>query len=193
MTESIAAIIWLAGIVVWTIIRWPYRKKARKTEVVTDRTSLAERTALALCIVGLVVLPAIHLATGLFEFANYGFQPHAAWLGTIAMLGFLVFFYFSHKHLARNWSVTLEIRKDHELVQHGVYRYIRHPMYTSFWLWGIAQALLIPNWIAGCAGVVSVAWLYFSRIDKEEAMMLSQFGEAYNEYKKRTGRLIPRI
>ena len=54
--------------------------------------------------------------------------------------------------LGRNWSITLEIRDSHRLVTDGLYRYVRHPMYTSFWLWAIAQALLIPNWIAGLQG-----------------------------------------
>ena len=38
------------------------------------------------------------------------------------------------------------------LVTNGIYRRIRHPMYSAFWLWAIAQALLLPNWIAGPAG-----------------------------------------
>ena len=109
------------------------------------------------------------------------------------MVAFLHMFYFSHKHLARNWSVTLEIRKNHELVDNGIYRLIRHPMYTSFWLWGLAQFLLIPNWIAGPAGLASVALLYFGRIEEEEKMMHEQFGEAYREYCNRTYRLWPKL
>lgn len=193
MTEDAAAIIWALGIGAWLVIRQPYRRKARKTEVVADQRSLSERTMLGLCIVGLVAIPALHLLTPLLGFANYGFTPLAGWVGMLVMIGFLALFYLSHKHLARNWSVTLEIRKDHKLVDHGVYSRIRHPMYTSFWLWGLAQALLIPNWIAGFAGLASVALLYFSRVSKEEAMMRQQFGPDYDAYCTRTGRLIPRL
>ena len=63
----------------------------------------------------------------------------------------------------------------------------------SFWLWGIAQALLIPNWVAGFSGIVAVAILYFSRIRNEEAMMRQQFGNAYDDYCKRTKRLVPKL
>ena len=193
MTEEFAALIWLAGIIAWTAIRWPHRRKARKTETVTDQRSAMEKAALALTIVGLVILPAVHLATGLFGFANTPFWPGAGWLGLIVMAGFLYMFYRSHKDLARNWSVSLEIRKDHQLVDTGAYRLIRHPMYTSFWMWGIAQYLLIPNWIAGLSGLLSVAILYFSRIGAEERMMHQQFGEAYEDYCKRTYRLLPKL
>jgi protein-S-isoprenylcysteine O-methyltransferase Ste14 len=193
MTATIAAMIWAAGIIAWTVIRWPHRRKARKTETVTDNRSAVEITALGLTIIGLVVLPAIHLATGLFEFANTGFRPAAGWLGMIAMVAFLYMFYRSHKDLARNWSVSLEIRKDHQLIDTGVYSKIRHPMYTSFWLWGIAQFLLVPNWIAGLSGLASVAFLYFSRIGAEEKMMHQQFGDAYEEYCRKTYRLLPKL
>ena len=193
MSEDVAAVIWGLGIIVWAIIRLPHRRRARKIQVVQERKSLGEQVSLGLCIVGLVVVPIIHLATQVLEFANYPFVPAMGWMGLVTMVGFLILFYLCHKHLAKNWSVTLEIRKDHELIQTGVYRLVRHPMYTSFFLWGIAQALLIPNWIAGLSGLATVAWLYFSRIDEEEAMMIEQFGKAYDNYSQRTSRLIPKL
>ncbi|NKB50688.1 MAG: isoprenylcysteine carboxylmethyltransferase family protein [Rhizobiaceae bacterium] len=193
MTQMTAALIWAAGIVVWTIIRWPHRRKARRMQTVTDKRSTMERISLGLTILGLVILPALHLSTGLFEFANTSFWSSAGWLGLVAMIAFLYLFYRSHKDLARNWSVSLEIRKDHQLVDTGVYKNVRHPMYASFWLWGIAQFLLIPNWIAGLSGLFSIAVLYFSRIGAEERMMHQQFGAAYEEYCRNTYRLIPKL
>ena len=193
MTPTIAAIIWCAGIILWTVIRFPHRRKAKKTSVVADRRSPAETFALTACIVGLVGIPALHLLLKPFQFADYSFAPVLGWIGLTTMVAFLVMFHLSHKHLAKNWSVTLEIREDHKLVDTGIYSKIRHPMYTSFWLWGIAQALLLPNWIAGFAGLASVAWLYFSRIDNEEAMMRQQFGVEYDEYSLRTHRLVPKL
>ena len=73
------------------------------------------------------------------------------------MLAALWLFWRSHADLGQNWSVSLEIRKDHRIVQHGVYRLIRHPMYASIWLWSIAQALLLANWLAGWSAVVPFA------------------------------------
>ena len=52
-------------------------------------------------------------------------------------------------------------------------------MYTAFWLWAVAQALLLPNWIAGLSGLVGFGTLYFMRIEKEERLMLETFGEAF--------------
>lgn len=193
MSAAMAAGIWAAGIIGWLIIRWPYRRRARRIETVTDNRSQKEKALLGLTIIGLVVIPGLHLATGIFSFANIPFSPFAASLGLVAMVGFLILFHLSHKHLARNWSVSLEIRKDHELVDTGIYSKIRHPMYTSFWLWGISQFLLLPNWIAGLSGLISVAVLYYGRVEAEEDMMRQQFGAEYDAYCARTYRLLPKI
>jgi hypothetical protein len=64
------------------------------------------------------------------------------------------------------------MREDHKLITNGVYARIRHPMYTAFWLWAIAQALLLPNWIAGLSGLIGFGTLYLLRVGPEEEMML---------------------
>jgi protein-S-isoprenylcysteine O-methyltransferase Ste14 len=68
---------------------------------------------------------------------------------------------------------------------------VRHPMYSAFFLWGVAQALLLPNWVAGFSGLVGFAILYFLRVGQEERLMLDTFGEAYRAYMSRTARLVP--
>lgn len=51
-------------------------------------------------------------------------------------------------------------------------------MYSAFWLWTIAQALLLPNWIAGFAGLAGFGILFFGRVAREGRMMLQTFGYA---------------
>jgi len=76
-------------------------------------------------------------------------------------------------------------------VQSGVYRLIRHPMYSSFFLLALAQFLLFPNWLAGASGFLGVGVLYAFRIRQEERMMRESFGSDYLSYVARTKRLIP--
>ena len=66
-------------------------------------------------------------------------------------------------------------------------------MYSAFWLWAIAQALLLPNWIAGFAGLAGFGILFFGRVAREEQMMLETFGDSYRAYMARTGRIFPFI
>ena len=127
------------------------------------------------------------------KFADYLFQPALAWAGSAVFASSLWLFYRTHKDLGRNWSVTLEIRDRHALVTSGVYRHVRHPMYSAFWLWAFAQALLLPNWIAGPAGLIGFGTLFFLRINREEQLMIETFGDDYRHYMIRTSRVLPWI
>ncbi|MEL6967627.1 MAG: protein-S-isoprenylcysteine O-methyltransferase [Pseudomonadota bacterium] len=193
MSTTVLGIIWGLAILAWVAIRMPRRRKAKKRKVVAHQRSLWERTALGLCILGLFVFPFAYFLSGWPAGANYRPSIAQSLLGVAALGAFLWVFYLAHKQLADNWSVTLEVRENHTLVQEGLYRYVRHPMYSSFWLWGLGQALIVPNMAAGLAGIASVALLYFTRVNKEEDMMRNQFGQDYETYSQKTGRIIPKL
>ncbi|MCP3919865.1 MAG: hypothetical protein GY711_30395 [bacterium] len=65
-------------------------------------------------------------------------------------------------------------------------------MYAAIWLWSIAQALLLANWIAGPSALVTFAPLYFARVPREEELMGERLGDAHRAYMARTGRVLPR-
>jgi protein-S-isoprenylcysteine O-methyltransferase Ste14 len=66
-------------------------------------------------------------------------------------------------------------------------------MYAGIFLFAVAQGLLLQNWLAGWAGLVTVAFLYLVRTPREEKMMCEFFGDSYRDCMKRTGRLFPRF
>jgi len=102
-------------------------------------------------------------------------------------------FWRSHADLGKNWSVGLEVQQNHQLVQHGVYRLVRHPMYAAFLLFGLAQAVLLPNAVAGPSALLAVLLLCFARIPREEAMMCQAFGPEYKSYMQTTGSVVPSL
>jgi protein-S-isoprenylcysteine O-methyltransferase Ste14 len=193
MTPFIAKLIWWAGVVGWYVIRIPHERRSRRTPIALASERIRDRVLLAISFTGLFVVPAIYVTTGAPRFADYAFHPALAWIGTAVFALSLALFYRTHRDLGRYWSVTLEIRRTHELVTTGVYRHVRHPMYSAFFLWAVAQALLLPNWIAGLAGLVGFGTLFAFRIGSEERMMEEQFGDAYRAYAARTRRIIPGI
>jgi protein-S-isoprenylcysteine O-methyltransferase Ste14 len=95
--------------------------------------------------------------------------------------------------LGRNFTPTIQLKENHTLVINGVFRYIRHPIYAAHGLWGIAQVLLLQNWIAGLSMMVFFLPFYLVRVPNEEKMMLEHFGEEYRVYMDKTGRLIPKF
>ena len=177
--------------VAWYIIRYPFQRRARKKPVRYSLVDLKERTLLLVATVGLFVVPALHLLLGLGREFNHQTHPGLITAGFVTLLLALWLFRRSHVDLADNWSISLEVREHHRLIQRGVYRLIRHPMYTSFLLLACAQALLIPNSLVAIVGFAAALMLILLRIPREERMMLTEFGEEYRDYMKKTKRLIP--
>jgi protein-S-isoprenylcysteine O-methyltransferase Ste14 len=194
LSVSVAAvgeIVWVFGIIAWYVIRFPFERRAKRVRVVSDRRSQSETVGLAAALLGLAILPTFYVITGIPKAADYPAHPWAVAVGTIMFVAAMWVFRRTHKELGRNWSVTLEIRDQHELVCGGPYSLVRHPMYTSFLLMGLGQAFLLSNWVAGLAGLIGFAVLFFLRVDKEERMMVEMFGGRYRDYMERTKRIIP--
>jgi protein-S-isoprenylcysteine O-methyltransferase Ste14 len=188
---------WLAFLVVGAVIRGIYVRRYGRPTIADDLNTGLDKLLLLLSGLGMQIIPLVYLLTGWLDFADYGL-PVAASL-VLGVMGALLFalgvwlLWRSHAELGRNFSPSLQIVEDHVLVTRGVFRRIRHPMYTAHLLWGIAQMLLLQNWIAGPAFLVVQIPLYLRRIPAEERMMLEQFGEEYRQYMGRTGRLFPRL
>ena len=186
------SLVWAASMVLLTVIRLPYAQRTQANTITDKRAVSVEQLLLALVTIGGTLLPLVHLATGLLGFADYSLPDWAVIVGAAILVPAYWLFWRSHADLGRNWSVTTELRAEHDLVTSGVYERIRHPMYAAIWLIFLVQPLLVPNWIAGLSGPLAFAVMYFIRVPYEEAMMRERFGEAYDAYCRRSGRLCPR-
>ncbi len=183
--------IWFAGLIAWYIIRRPFERTARTVATIKSSFGRRERGLLALAFLGLCIIPGAYVASGFPRLLDRPIIPAIAYLGVAFLCSALALFYRSHVDLGRNWSISLEIRCDHKLVTTGVYRLVRHPMYSSFFLFALAQLLLLPNWFAGGSGLAGVGFLYAFRVRQEERMMLERFGAEYRDRMTHTKRLVP--
>lgn len=175
------------------IIRYPFARRNKSNRIQIDQKTSQEKWLLGFTALGMMLLPVIYVASPWLDFANYELPDLWGVIGLILLSPASILFYRSHNDLGRNWSATLEIREEHTLISSGIYKHIRHPMYTAIWLWVICQALLLQNYLAGLCGIISFGLLYFLRVSKEEQMMEIQFGNQYVTYKKNTKRLIPKL
>ena len=191
MFENLSPISYLIGLIVGSFIRAWYVRKYKQ-----DRKAIFRKEGL---IVGLlaslwgvaILLPLLHIFTRWLGFADINLPAWGGWVGVVTFVFALWLLWRSHADLGRNWRVTTEITEGHKLVTTGVFRYIRHPMYSAHFLWGIAQALLIHNWVAGLASLIVMLPMYLLRVKREEKMMLEKFGEEYRTYMSQTGRIFP--
>jgi protein-S-isoprenylcysteine O-methyltransferase Ste14 len=193
VSAIVAENIWWVCLVIYLIIRIPHRRRAQREPVLSSRSSLWDWPVRQFGTLCFAILPLIYIITDSPAFATYPFFPPFVVVGPAIFAAGLWFIHRSLNDLGRGFSPTLEIRPDHQLITAGVYQYVRHPMYLGFLLWAIAQAVMLPNWIAGPAALVAWAVLVAYRLRREEAMMLDQFGDQYRAYMARTARLVPGV
>lgn len=191
MTPLTAKLLHGLCMVAWWVIRRPFARKTKRNVITLDAMDVRETLLLSVSLAGLGAIPAAYIATGFPAALDQPFSPVRAMAGLLVFAAALALFHATHKALGRNWSVTLQMREGHALVTEGVYRFVRHPMYTAFWMWAIAQALTLQNWVAGPAGIIGFGTLYAFRVGREEAMMRAAFGAAWDAYAARTPRVVP--
>ena len=183
---------WVA-MVASIFIRAPHAHRSKIVKVIQSRKGALEVALLVLVGVGVLLLPLLFTATRVLSFADYPLTPSAFVSGIGAIAVWLWLFYRSHADLGTNWSVTLQVRENHRLITSGIYARVRHPMYAALFANAVAQALLLANWIAGPAMLVTFSLMFALRVGPEERMLLERFGDEYAAYAKRTKRLVPGI
>lgn len=181
------------GLVVQFGIRHHFIQQTKLEKKSFQQVDGIEKALLAAVLSTALLLPPIYCFTPILSFADYDPGSAIRWAGAVIMIVSLWLFLRSHIDLGKNWSVSLELRQGHQLVSNGVYRWVRHPMYASLWLWGLAQGMMLGNWLAGWSMLPAFAAMYWIRMPREEQMMCEEFGEDYREYARRTGRLFPRF
>jgi len=114
------------------------------------------------------------------------------WLGIGILLSSIPLMAWVHRTLGKHYSYALETKTEQRLVDSGPYSRVRHPLYSVHNLFNLGMILLtayIPLIIFALIGVP----LTYARMQSEESMMVNKFGAEYEEYKKRTGRIFPKL
>ena len=94
--------------------------------------------------------------------------------------------------LKRNYSGTLRIREGHQLITHGIYKFVRHPVYTGTLLRTFAIPIYVTSLLGFLFALAGIP-LFIYRIGVEEKMLIGEFGDEYLEYTKDTWKLFPYV
>jgi protein-S-isoprenylcysteine O-methyltransferase Ste14 len=114
------------------------------------------------------------------------------WAGVPILLAGAVLLVWTFRSLGKNLTDTVVTRKQHTLVSHGPYRWIRHPLYSSATLFLVALSMITANWFLFVTGVM-VSGVLLLRTRTEEANLIARFGHSYRDYMDRTGRFLPKL
>ncbi len=150
------------------------------------RRHLLQSVGLMLAIIASFLLPRLPV----FHFVNFRpASPVVSCIGVILCAAGMAFLVWGRQHLGRNWSQTVSIKKGHELVTSGPYRFVRHPMYAGGLIACIGSAIVCGGaWIFL---LVILGAIFLWRVGAEDKLMEQQFPNEYPDYKKRTKALIP--
>jgi protein-S-isoprenylcysteine O-methyltransferase Ste14 len=177
--------LWDLLLVVWFVL-WFGMKKAKKREGWGERAQH-----------GILVILGFWLLFG--ELPDWGWLKYRVvpnvpelWLAGLALTvvgaGISIWARWS---LGSNWSGTVTLKNDHELVRTGLYRSIRHPIYTGI-LVGMVGTALIRGRLRGWIGVGMVLVAFYFKARREERFLREEFGQGFEEHLQQTGMFLPR-
>ncbi len=185
-------IVYLVGFLIITVIRKIFTARLRNEKLAVDDKTVLDITFLALNGIGMII-PLVYVFSALLDFADYQRPDWIGYLGAALFLAASWMLYHSHADLNRNWIPIVGLRPNHKLITTGIYKNIRHPMYSAHMIWAIAQAMILPNWIAGFSFLIILTPHIIFRMGVEEKLLIEQFSDEYRDYMKRSGRLLPRL
>jgi protein-S-isoprenylcysteine O-methyltransferase len=113
--------------------------------------------------------------------------------GVIVFIFGLVFRAYAIWRLGRFFTVNVAIAADHQLIDSGPYRFIRHPSYTGSLIAFFGIALTLGNWLSLLVIMLPVFAVFVYRMNVEERALISGLGDSYRSYISRTKRLLPFI
>ena len=182
--EVIVQVCWVVFALYWLVSAFAVKKTAQRESV---RIGLPYRVVQVVGF-GLIVYYALP-RTHLFELA----LPGNAVLHTVGALvcvfglGVTV---WARWTLAGNWSSEVAVKQDHELIQRGPYRLVRHPIYSGLLLMTLATAVVYGQ-LGSLVGVGFVALAFWLKLTQEEVVMAEHFPDQYPDYGRRVKALIP--
>ena len=112
-------------------------------------------------------------------------------LGTIMLIAGAVLRRYCFNTLGKSFTGTVIVSPDQRIVQHGVYRLIRHPSYTAAFLMFIGVGFALGSWISVAILFLVHCYRYGIRVSVEEKALLQTLGEPYRQYMSRTRRFVP--
>ena len=190
LTEQVAGIwasrMWMLLAAVW-VVMWLGMKKAKKREAWNQRMEH-----------GVLVIAGFYLLSAQrpdWSWLNERVLPGvpAVWLTGLAVtaLGIAVAIW-ARLSLGSNWSGMVTLKANHELVRTGLYRWIRHPIYTGI-LVGMIGTAMIRGYLRGWIGIGLVLLAFYLKARREESFLREEFGAGFDEHSKHTGMFLPKL
>lgn len=182
-------------LVIWTVY-WMYSIVAAITTRMRVKKMARGETLLDRLIQNALMIIALYLIyspyVGCLSVHIFPENLLASVLGCTIVVASLFFADWARRILASNWSSAVQLVENQQLVEHGPYKHIRHPIYI-----GVTSAFfgifLVQGTLASFVAFVFILIKYALKINKEEQFLLGHFGTQYSLYQSRTWAMLPLV
>lgn len=182
--EAFFPAVWVAFLLYWRI-------KAADTKANQRLEPAGSRLLRALVFLAVIVLLAWpHIPVAWLYRAILTQSPWTFWIGAAITAAGLLFAVWAREHLGTNWSRSVTIKQDHQLILTGPYALVRHPIYTGILTGFLGMAIAIGQ-MRGLVALILVFAVLWIKLRMEEQWMRAQFGTSYDAYTRRTAALVP--
>jgi protein-S-isoprenylcysteine O-methyltransferase Ste14 len=190
--------VFLLFIIVFNRIIPALRAKKSEEKILPDKKAIKNegKTTFFLRIILFVLFLAFLILYFIYppfmNLIHFDFPIWLRWLGTLFAFIGVVLWIYSQAMLDKYWSPQLQVQNEHKIITSGPYRVIRHPIYTSMFIWVIGLAIFTANIGFALIALLTIIGLIL-RVPKEEKMMIEHFGDEYKKYMQITGSIFPRF
>ena len=160
-------------------------KAVRRQEAVPSRLSHMLPLALAAVLLSSRRIAGPYLCVSLLPHTLITF-----WVGVVLVAVGIVFSIAGRVCLGGNWSGTVTLKENHELVRRGPYRLVRHPIYTGL-LFGVLGTAIAQGELRSLLALALIAVAFLRKIGIEESFLTEEFGNSYERYRSEVPALIP--
>jgi protein-S-isoprenylcysteine O-methyltransferase Ste14 len=181
--RAVIGILWILWAIYWGI-------SALGVKAVRSREPLGSRLLFVIPMVLVALLLLVHRGPPwlLALIVPGGWDRYGSGVALVVVgLGFSV---WARAVLGGNWSGTVTVKVEHELVQRGPYRRIRHPIYTGL-LFALLGSGLAAGRIYGLLAFLVALIALVRKLRVEERYMEGEFGERYAAYRRSSWALLP--
>jgi len=191
--DSISRAVYIAMIVNWLVFflgfRWFRFRRPETREKRRDRVS----------VIGIVLQGVGYATVWVLERPLFApILPMPTWaeaalaIVTVAIAVGSIWLVFSAvKTLGSQWAYLARVAEGHRLVMEGPYRWVRNPIYIGMFGMMLAAGLAMSQWIAFPISIVVFGVGTYIRVSREEKLLRSEFGEQWDEYKRRVPAVLP--
>jgi len=194
--ESVFRLVVIIDLAVTLPIGLYYRIKSQATREKLARWEEGVFIMIGLRLCGLlawIALAAYLINPACMAWSSVALPTWLRWMGAIlALVAVPPILFWTFHSLGTNLTDTVVTRREHMLVTHGPYRWVRHPFYDVVLLWTVSLSLVIANWLMAILGF-SVFAMMVVRTRIEEEKLIERFGDEYRTYMQRTGKFFPHV